>query len=274
MDSCFDKIRQNNCTLYIHKNFRNDNLEQALLTGEKELQQRYRLTPVRSSGFARVHKFAVRFDSVERGIYFKQYFCRSGWDFIKHLVRASRAKRAFKASEVLTENGFETPVIIAMGECKSGFFNTRNFLVTLEVESAKQIHQLIPGSLENLTKEQLQGKRKLVRAFGQTVGRMHRAGIFHGDLRLGNVLARQEKSSWHFFFIDNERTRQFRRLPARLRLKNMVQINMFRDGITNTDRLRFFKTYIEKNPTVKINSNAWVTKVLSKTCLRLQKEQN
>lgn len=244
------------------------------MAGEKELQQRYQLTPVRSSGFARVHKFTVRFDGVGRRIYFKQYFCRSAWDFIKHLVRASRAKRAFKASEVLTENGFEAPAVIAMGECKSGFFNTRNFLVTLEVENAEQICQLIPGSLENLAGKQLQGKCELVRAFGQTVGRMHRAGIFHGDLRLGNVLARQEKNSWRFFFIDNERTRKFWRLPARLRLKNLVQINMFRDGITNTDRLRFFKAYIEKNPTVKINSSAWVTKVLSKTCLRLRKERN
>ena len=152
MDSSFDKIRQNNCKLYIHKSFRNNILEQTLLAGERELQEHYRLTTIPSSQFARVYKFTVSFNGVERVVYFKQYLYRSAWDFIKHLVRASRAKRAFKAMLMLAENGFETPTLIAVGECKSGLFCAGNFLVTLEVEDAKQIYQFIPESLEDLTK--------------------------------------------------------------------------------------------------------------------------
>lgn len=275
MDNGFDKIRRNSCTLLVNKNFRNDNLEQALLAGEKTLREHYQLTNISTSGTAHMYKFSASFDGVERWVYFKQHFCKSVWDFIEHLVRASRARRAFKATLMFEENGFQAPAVVAMGECKSGFFNSGNFLVTLEVEDAKQIYQFIPKSSENLTREQLRGKRELIRAFGQTAGRMHSAGIFHGDLRLGNVLARKDKERWRFFFIDNERTRRFWRLPSWLRLKNLVQINMdCTDGLTNTDRMRFFKAYLEGNPTIACKRNKWSKKIISKTNYRLRKRGN
>ncbi len=274
MDSGFDKIRRNNCTLFVNKNFRNDNFEQALLAGEKTLQERYQLTPVFSSDTSRVHKFTVRFADVERGVYIKQYLCRSALDFIKHLVRASRARRAFKATLMLEKNGFEAPVVVAMGECKSDFFNRRNFLVTLEAENTKPIYQFIPEGQKNRTKEQLRDKRKLIRAFGRTVGRMHARGIFHGDLKVVNVLAKQEKSGWRFFFIDNERTKKFYILPSWLRLKNLVQVNIPpRETIGRTDQMRFFKAYMSENPKIQDNWKRWAKKAITKTNRRLLKRK-
>ncbi len=272
MDSGFDKIRRNNCTLFINKNFRNDSLEQTLSAGEKTLQERYQLTTVFSSDTSRVHKFTVRFAGVERGIYFKQYLCRSVWDFIKHLVRPSRARRAFKATLMLEKNGFEVPAVVAMGECKSSFFDRGNFLVTLEVENAKQIYQFMPDNSESFTKEQLQDKRELIRVFGRTVGTMHARGIFHGDLKLVNVLARQERNGWRFFFIDNERTKKFYILPPWLRLKNLVQVNMDRSPcLTNSDRMRFFKAYLQETLLIARKGTEWAKKISTKTNRRLEK---
>jgi tRNA A-37 threonylcarbamoyl transferase component Bud32 len=269
LNRCFDKIRGGNCTLYIHRNFRNDTFEQALLDSEKELRERYRPTTIQSSKFARVYKLTVRFDDVDKRVYFKQYLCRSVWDFIKDFVRASRAERAFKAVEMLGENGFDAPAIIAMGKFRYGLYHTTNFLVTLEIEDAKQIYQFISDS-----KLETRSKRKLIRAFGQTVGRMHAKGIFHGDLRLGNILARQEKNCWRFFFLDNERTRKFHRLPARLRLKNLVQVNMFPPAaMSNTDRMRFFKEYWAQNEKAKTKKADLIKKVLKKTRRRLDKKE-
>ncbi|MBA7607181.1 hypothetical protein ES703_14339 [subsurface metagenome] len=218
-----------------------------------------------------MHKFTAKFDGVGRGVYIKQYLCRSVWDFIKHLVRASRARRAFKATLMLEKNGFEVPAVVAMGECKSSFFNRGNFLVTLEVENAKQIYQFIPDKLENFTKKQLQDKRELIRAFGCTVGTMHARAIFHGDLKLVNVLARQEKNGWRFFFIDNERTKKFYILPPWLRLKNLVQVNMHRTPcLTNSDRMRFFKAYLQENPSMTHKRSEWGKKIITKTNCRLE----
>ncbi len=269
MNSSFDKICGGNCTLYIHRNFRNDTLEQALLDGEKKLSERYRLTAVRSSKFARVYKLTVRFNDVDKGVYFKQYLCRSVWDIIKHFVRANRAERAFKAAEMLSENGFDAPAIIAMGKFRYDLYHTTNFLVTLEIEDAKQIHQFISDS-----KLETRGRRELIRAFGRTVGQMHAKGIFHGDLRLGNILAKQEKDRWRFFFLDNERTRKFRRLPGRLRLKNLVQANMPPPAyMSNTDRMRFFKEYWAQNEKTETSKATLIKKVLKKTRRRLDRKE-
>jgi len=272
LDSGFEKIRRHNCTLFVNQHFRNDNLEQAFSAGEKTLQERYQLTPVFSSDSSRVYKFTAGFDGRESWIYFKRYVCRSTWDFIKHLVRPSRAKRAFKATLMLEKNGFEAPVVVAMGECKFSFLDRENFLATIEAEDTKQIYQFIPENAEDLAKEHLRDKRDLIRAFGRTVGRMHARGIFHGDLKVVNVLARQEKSGWRFFFIDNERTKKFYRLPFWLRLKNLVQLNMYRtDALTGTDSMRFFKSYLQKNPLVARKRNEWVKKIITKTNRRLAK---
>ena len=115
-------------------------------------------------------------------------------------------------------------------------------------------------------------KRALIRAFAKTVGRMHARGIFHGDLRLGNVLAAREGQNWRFFFIDNERTRKFHRLPSRLRLKNLVQVNLFIHGITDADRLRFFGAYLAVNPTIQKHYRRWVEKIIAKTNKRLSRK--
>lgn len=244
------------------------------MAGEKELREHYQLTTIQSSKFARVYKLTVRFDDVDKGVYFKQYLCRSIWDFIKDFVRAGRAERAFKATEMLGENGFETSTIIARGESRYGLCHTTNFLVTLEIEDAKQIYQFIPDNMEDLTKEQLRSKRELIRAFGRTIGKMHAKGIFHGDLRLGNVLARQEKNGWRFFFLDNERTKKFYCLPARLRLKNLVQVNMFLSAaMSNTDRMRFLREYWAQNEKAKTKKVDLIEKVLKKTRRRLSKKE-
>jgi serine/threonine protein kinase len=269
LNSCFDKICGENCTLYIHRNFRNGTFEQALLDGEKKLNRYYQLTTVPSSKFAHVYKLAVRFDNTNKGVYFKQYLYRSVWDFIKHFVRANRAERAFKAAKMLGENGFDAPAIIAMGEFRYGLYHTTNFLVTLEIEDAKQIHQFISDN-----KLAAQTRRELIQAFGQTVGQMHAKGIFHGDLRLGNILARHEKDRWRFFFLDNERTRKFYRLPGRLRLKNLVQVNMPPPAsMSNTDRMRFFRGYLAQNEITKTKKAALIKKVIKKTRRRLDKKE-
>jgi tRNA A-37 threonylcarbamoyl transferase component Bud32 len=269
--SHFDKITHNNHTVYINKDFRNEALEKALLAGEKELKKRYQTESVFSCDTSCVYRCSVKFDNMHRVLYFKRYLRRTIWDPVKDLVRGSRAKRDFNATLMLSENGFEAPTVVAMGECTSGIFLTENFLVTLEVENAKQVYQVNPGSSENPTKEQLRSKRNLIKTLGQTVGRMHAKGIFHGDLKTVNVLARHDKNVWRFCFIDNERTKKFSILPWWLRLKNLVQLNMHQSAyLTNSDHMRFFKAYLSENPDIRHNWKRWTRKIVAKTNRRLQ----
>jgi tRNA A-37 threonylcarbamoyl transferase component Bud32/2-polyprenyl-3-methyl-5-hydroxy-6-metoxy-1,4-benzoquinol methylase len=270
LDSGFDKIRRNNCTIYVNKDFRNTTFEQLLTQSPKELRERYAAATIPSSECANVFRLTVKFDGVDREVYFKEYLRGSIVHFIKQLFRTSRAKRAFRATLMLAENDFGAPTIIAMGERKLGFFRTRDFLVTLGVTDSNRIYEFIPTSVTDLARQQWRGKRKLTRAFGRAIGKMHNKGIFHGDLRLGNVLVKQEKDRWQFIFLDNDRTKRFRRLPIRLQVKNLVQVNMkLPNMVTNTDRMRFFKEYWAENGGNRQQKRELVRRVIRRTNRRL-----
>lgn len=275
-DSCkklpdsFEEMRTGNWFIFIRKNFPKSSIKNLVSQNRLSDENRDQFTPVPSSDYTRVFKYSISFDGVAHSLYLKKYLCRSLLDFIKHLFRPSRARRAFNATFMLQINGFDAPAIIGLFEHRTGPFCADNLLLTEEVKNSKTMPQLLTDIYQNSGGDTFIHKRALIEAFGRTIGLMHAKGIFHGDLRLGNVLVVKEEQKWRFFFIDNERTKKFSRLPGKLRLKNLVQINMFRSGITNSDRLRFFRAYMMDNPEVTDNRKDWAVKVLKKTSWRLQ----
>ncbi len=245
---------------------------QVLLSGEEKLRERYNLKIIPSSEFTRIYKFYISVDGVEREVYLKQFLHRSTLDCIKSIFRGSRAKRALEAELMLARNHFDVPETLAIGEYRSGFFHTRSFLMTFEVEDSKSFFQYLCELRERLTQEQSGDWREMTRTFGRTLGRMHANNIFHGDLRLNNVLLRREGGNWRFFFLDNERTRKFNKLPFRCRVKNLVQLNMAPSGIVSkSDRMRFFREYRAEAGIGKEEGKALIVTILKKTSRRLEK---
>jgi len=274
MSGGFEKIRHNNWTVYIRSQFLNLGLGQVLLAGEEKWPQQYEFKTLPSSERSRVHKFTVSVDGINREVYVKQYLFKSILHYLKCLFFCgSPARQAFNAELMLAENGFDVAAMVAMGECRAGFMKTKNFLATLGIENAKTVRKHILETREILTHEQLINWRKFIHDFGQTIGRMHARGIFHGDLRLGNILVRHDDNLWRFFFIDNERTKKLARLPFINRIKNLVQLNMGPYGImSNTDRMRFFTAYLSENRMSKKTAKILMRATLRKTARRLDKE--
>jgi hypothetical protein len=227
---------------------------------------------VDASKFARVFKCPVGFFGRIENLYLKHFFYRSWWDFAKHLFRPSRAKRAFTASVMLAKEGFCVPEVVAVGERRYAGMCSSNFLITREVADARNLYEWFEGNWHEQSPQVLRDKRRFIRALGETVGRLHGACIFHGDLRAGNIFASKAEGSWQFFFLDNERTRKFRLLPGRLRRKNLVQVNMLLgENITATDRMRFAKAYLEQNGYLQDKWKGLAKRVITKTRYRLSK---
>jgi len=223
---------------------------------------------VPSSLFAGVFRCRVSFKGTVHSVYLKQYFYRSRWDFVKHLVRPGRGRRDFRASLMLQSNGFNTPEIIAFGEKRIGFCCRKTFLITGELKAARPIHQVVAHIGREPCEQGRADRKEFFTSFGKTVGQMHNAGIFHGDLRLGNILAEKDDGRWRFFFLDNERTKKYSRIPPRLRQKNLVQLNMIGGNVSGPDRLRFFDSYIAQNPSIQPESKKLVRAVIRKTAKR------
>ena len=267
----FEKTRVSGWTLHVSSDFGQASIGELGPPDEHVDGVRGPFDEVPASEFARVFKCSVGFGSRCQNLYLKQFFFRSTWDFMKHLFRPSRARRAFTGSLMLTEHGFCVPEIVALGERRYGPVCTSNFLITCELDGAEDLYACFDGKWQGSSPDALGGKRRLIRALGETVGRMHRAGIFHGDLRAGNIFAKSADGAWQFFFLDNERTRRFILLPRRLRLKNLVQVNMLQSEIiTDTDRMRFFKAYLEQGGRLRGRWKDLARRIVVKTRRRLQ----
>jgi tRNA A-37 threonylcarbamoyl transferase component Bud32 len=222
--------------------------------------QRSSFEKLTSSKFASVLKFSVLFRSKVYHLVLKRYLNRNFSDILKNFI-STRAARAFKAGRMLREKGFSTPVAAALCQKSFAGFVVADFIIMTEIQGCLPFYELF-GELAGAE------KRALMEQFGQTVGRMHNQGFYHGDLRLGNVLTRKLNDKYEFVFLDNERTKKFNKLPMWLRVKNLVQAFMIRENMTEAEKACFFTAYFAQQQT-SMDKNKLIEEVTSRTAKRL-----
>jgi GrpB-like predicted nucleotidyltransferase (UPF0157 family) len=255
--------------LWVNRDLRNERLEKAITTGWQGLAEQFQLEPVHTIGGSHVNRFSMTLNGTPCRVYCKEFVARSPLDRLKRLIRPSRAVREMNASFLLNRHGFRTAQVVLAAEGRTGLLQSTSFLVTLEITDVQPVaHYLIPES-DAAGSCSLEERRRLLRQFGLTIGRMHRYGIAHGDLRERNTLVRRRDDRWEFFFIDNKRTRKWFRLPGHARRKNLVQVNMVPWGINHTDRLRFFRAYLRMNPAPRPRYKQWAGRIMAVTRRRL-----
>ena len=201
---------------------------------------------VKSSQFATV----IRFENPLTGeaFYYKEFHNRGLKDLLKSLVGLTRSKRAFTAGHQLLKFGFPTPEPVLRGFVRTFFFIRKNFIITRAVSGDRTYEYFRHRYKLPLPPELLEEKRALIYKAGHEIGRLHRAGIFHGDLRVGNLIIEGYGPAAKIYFIDNEKTMHYGILSAGKRLKNLIQLNMVRlPHISSTDRLRFMEAYLQEN---------------------------
>jgi hypothetical protein len=222
--------------------------------------QRSSFEKLPSSKFASVLKFSILLRAKVYNLILKRYLIRGLLDILKAFI-CTRGQKAFKAGQMLRQNGFLTPPVAACCQKSFAGFTTADFLITAQITESTPLPQLFS---EVSSSE----KQTLIEQFGQTVGQMHNKGIFHGDLRLGNVLMKKNNDKYDFIFLDNERTEKFSKLPLRLRIKNLVQIYMLRENLTDADKTIFLTSYLAQQQ-IPIDKDKLARKVISKTAKRL-----
>ena len=235
--------------------------------------QRAGFEAVAASPFAKVYRGTVETAEHVYRLYLKHYLYRSPIDIAKHLFRSSRAIRSLRAAALLNERGLSCPVVVAVGLRRplvTGVpllnrlpFCWTSTTLTLSVEGAHPLHEYWWNHLGTLAQ-----KRAFLEALGTEIGYMHSQRIVHGDLRPGNVFVEEDAEGWAFCLLDNERTRRFRRVPAALIVKNLVQVHLFIHDVTQTDRARFFRAYLRQCPMSRSEQRSLARDVIQKTARR------
>jgi tRNA A-37 threonylcarbamoyl transferase component Bud32 len=202
-------------------------------------------------------------------VYYKEFLSRSPFEGIKNLLRGSRCQRAIIKGEILRQRGFHSPVVYCWG--KKG---NRHFMISEGVDALGLGDYIGKHWQRPLLGGEISAKRRFIKKFGKMIGELHKNAIFHGDLRVNNILVQESKDDVIFYFVDNERNTLFKKIPRRLIRKNLVQINMFQSPhITRQDRQRFFQAYCDTygvlNPADK---SALIERVQRRTAERLAKK--
>lgn len=200
--------------------------------------------PVNSSKNTMVFRFTWQ----GRDYYLKHYLFMN-WRRYFSLRR--KVEHLPRIADQLRQSGFHTPAIVCIA-----FRGRRMFSVSEAVEADCSVKDLY---LENPEAEALDAAR-LRTCFGREIGRLHASGFVHGDLRWGNILVKGcDTDAPEFIYLDNDRTRRYGRLPARARIRNLVQIHFpeILNANPPSDWKEFWSGYCATNPTIRERETYW-----------------
>jgi tRNA A-37 threonylcarbamoyl transferase component Bud32 len=270
--SRFSVIRSQGWLVYVHPDFPEE-LAQWTLASMRDTHA-HGLKSVAASRFARVFHGMATVKTQAYPVYVKHYLHRSLIDLGKHLLRPGRAMRALRAAVLLNDCDLHCPVVMSTAFYKPSLLGwpliqrlplcLQSVAVTLAIENSAPLHSSL-GQLDSR-----RTKRMFLRTLGHEIGRMHGQGVFHGDLRTGNILVQAQENGWRFWFLDNERTRRFKVIPRYLVVRNLVQLHLYIPGLTNTDRACFFKAYQEHVQQSRPDQHRLVHQVWKKTRRRVR----
>ena len=167
------------------------------------------------------HARTLPLDTAGGRVFVKLYPAPDGW----------RAARAARMGAAVAAAGFGAPVAVLCGRA-----GRRALLVTRDAGGA----DLATAVTALAGAGGRPRKRRLLRALGAEVGRLHAAGFLHGDLVPTNVHVVDDG----FVFLDHDRTRRARLLVWWGARRNLVQLGRFVvPGVSVTDRARVLCAY-------------------------------
>jgi tRNA A-37 threonylcarbamoyl transferase component Bud32 len=171
------------------------------------------------------------------------YFKRFAITGARYLHKPPRARHTVVHQAALRVLGFDTPDVVCLIERRCLGLLTASAIVTADLGNATfSLNSIVNCGAGNLIPAHDE-RRQLLRALGSAVGRRHAAGLFHGDLHLGNIFARRADGGFQFFWIDNEEGQRYHRLPMRRRLHDLDHINRFRHRVSLSERMLVWKAY-------------------------------
>ncbi len=136
-------------------------------------------------------------------------------DRLGDLVRKPRAEREFENARALAALGVPTPLPLACGVFRGKDAGPGSLYLSRFEEDAESVLDRLQGG---------ETDPALWEALGRLVARVHRAGVWHPDLHLGNVLARRTDGGWALSLVDVTSLRPGGPLTARGMRVNLAQV--------------------------------------------------
>ncbi len=180
----------------------------------------------------------------------KQYRYPTAWRKAKECFRYSRGRISWIAANELFRQGISDMKPLAYVENRCfGFLKESFFMMESSPDYLEMDRYIIKSFGNGQSRDLIAKKRAFIKKFAQCIGRLHRARIFHGDLKTCNILVRERAGEWDFSFIDLDAVCIGTEVNVRRAMKNLVQINCSIPGFLGySDRIRFLTWYLQTHP--------------------------
>jgi heptose I phosphotransferase len=187
--------------------------------------------------------------------FLKRHAAPSVKEYLKLLIRFSWPKSAFNEWRAIIrfhQVGIPTMVPVAAGVKRNSLgIAKQSFVLTREISNAHRLdHYLAKWLRRPLSKEEIQRKRRLIRQLARLTRKMHIMGLNHRDYYLCHIFIRttEESRDCELFIVDLHRVDIRKKVGNRWIVKDLAALNFSSLDlpIHTTDRMRFFKLYLQK----------------------------
>jgi tRNA A-37 threonylcarbamoyl transferase component Bud32 len=196
-------------------------IQKILNAPDQFLEQARILKPSRSSAV-----------TAEDGLVLKRYNRRKWGNVFVDLLRGSRARRAFSKAYHLELCGIPTARPIATADERLWFLPVRSYLLMEEIKGALSL-----GACSG-------DKRTACSLLAELLGRMHREGFTHRDLKGGNLVFNDDGRP---HLIDLDGLRFVRRVPDSRAVADLARLARDTRGwqrrVSRSDYARFLIAY-------------------------------
>jgi tRNA A-37 threonylcarbamoyl transferase component Bud32 len=163
-------------------------------------------------------------------------------DRIRALFGYSRGHRSWRAAEGMLLRGFNAPRHLCLAISRRFFIPRAVYLVTESIAPRLEMDRFI---LDNLGGGPSEARRRFVTGFGTVIGSLHRAGIYHRDLKATNIAVGKEGDDFSYSFLDLDAVSFGGPVSAGRRAKNLAQIFLSTPGLIDAPARRlFFEAYL------------------------------
>jgi len=144
-------------------------------------------------------------------------------DLARHLLSFggwwTKARAEFHILKRLRAEGIECPRPIAC--MQQGFFRPQGCLLLADLGEMRPLADYLSTGMIDADVTQ---RARFFRCLGNEVARLHATGVSQPDLYSSHIVVANESDGWRFAFLDFQRSRLFRKIPIRSRVRDLAAL--------------------------------------------------